>query len=160
MIRAIGTCCLAAILPVPLLHADRDFNDAVASVESAYHVHREHIPLIGLGSFCARVATRGAIKGIRIAEFDDGTKLPAGADLAALLKESLGSQWSLTVETHSSKGEQDAIYSHPHGHRMTLLIASYEAGELSIVRADMDAGHFRQWMHDPVVGHARHPETD
>lgn len=159
MIRAIGTCCLAAILPLPALHAGRDFNDAVASVERAYNVHRQHIPLIGLGSICARFATGGAIKGIRIAEFDDGTRLPEGADLPALLKESLGSQWSLTVETRSSKGEQDAIYSHPHGQRMTLLIASYEAGELSIVRADMDAEHLRRWMHDPVR-HARHSETD
>ena len=159
MIRALGTCCLAALLPLPLLHADRDFNEAIASVESAYHVHRQHIQLIGLASFCTHVASGGAIKGVRIAVFDDEAKLPAGADLAALLKEALGSQWSLTVETRNSKGEQDAVYVHPHARRMTLLIASYAAGELSIVRADMDAEHLRRWMHDPA-GHARHPETD
>lgn len=159
MIRALRLCCLAAILPLPALHADRDFDNAVASVENAYHLHREHIPLMGLASFCAHVGTGGAIKGIKIAEFEDGTKLPEGADLPALLKESLGSQWSLMVETRSRKGEQDAIYARPHGQRMVLLVASYEAGELSIVRADMDAQHLRRWLKDPV-GHARHPETD
>ena len=159
MIRVIGMCCLAAILPLPVLHADHDFDDAVSSVEHVYHVHRQHIPLVGLGSFAARVATGGAIRGIKIAAFDDGTKLPVGADLPALLRESLGSQWSLTVETHTSKGEQDAVYAHPHGQRMTLLIASYEAGELSIVRADVDSEHLRRWMNDHA-GHARHSETD
>lgn len=159
MIRAMGTCLLAALLPLPALHADRDFDDAVSSVEHTYHVHRQHIPLIGLASFCTHVATGGAIKGIRIAEFDDGTRLPEGADLPTLLKETLGSSWSLMVETRSRKGEQDAIYARPHGQRMTLLIASYDTGELSIVRADLDAEHLRKWLNDPVQ-HARHPETD
>lgn len=157
MIRTVATCFLAAILPLPVLHADRDFNQAVSSMENAYHVHRQHIPLIGLASFCAHVATGGAIKGIKIASFDDGTKLPEGADLPALLKETLGSSWSLIVETRSRKGEQDAIYAHPHGHRMTLLIASYDAGELSVVRTDLDADHLRRWIHQRVDHHV---ETD
>lgn len=66
MIRAVATCFLAAILPLPVLHADRyfnDFNQAVSSIENAYHVHRQHIPLVGLASFCAHVATGGAIQG-------------------------------------------------------------------------------------------------
>ncbi len=59
-IGAIGACCLASILPLPVLHADCDFNNGVAFIEDAYHLHREHIPLIGLGSICARVATGGS----------------------------------------------------------------------------------------------------
>ena len=158
MTRAVAACCLAALLPLPL-HADRDFDDVVVAVEHAYHVHRQHMPLLGVASFCAHVATGGAIKGIEIAQFDEGTRLPEGADLPALLKESLGSSWSMVVETRSRKGGQDAIYAHPHGQRMTLLIASYDADGLSIVRADMDAEHLRLWLQDPA-GHARHPETD
>jgi hypothetical protein len=158
------TFCLATFLPFTAIASDHDFDDAVSSIEQTYHVHRQHVPMIGFVSFCAHVATGGAVKGIKIAEFDEGSRLPADADLPALLKDSLGANWSLIVESRSKSsrsesGEQDAIYALPHGERMTLLVASYDHDGLAIVRLDLNASQFRKWMDDPVH-HARHHETD
>jgi hypothetical protein len=156
--KRILTSCLIALSPLTALASDHDFNAAVSSIESAYHVHRQHVPMIGMVSFCAHIATGGAVKGLKIAAFDDGSVLPDSPDLPALLQATLGSGWSLMVDSRSS-GEQDAIYAHPEGHRMRLLIASYDHGDLSVVRVDLDATQLVKWMDDPVR-HAHHAETN
>jgi hypothetical protein len=165
---------LLGFVPLSAIAADHDFNDAVSSIEHNYHLHRQHIPLIGLASFCAHIATSGAVRGIRIAAFAEDARLPGGADLPKLLQGTLGSSWSLIVESRSrgtspgaaaanagqfEAGEQDAIFAHPHGERMTLLVAAYDHEGLSLVRVDLNGAQFGKWMHDPVR-HARHPETD
>jgi hypothetical protein len=147
-----------AFAPKPVLASGHDFDTAVLAIEQNYHFHRQHIPMIGFASLCAHVATGGAVKGIKIAEFDEDAHLPEGSDMPAMLKDALGASWSMVVRSQGH-GEQDAVYARPHGERMTLLIADYEPGELSVVRLDMDAEHLRKWMSDPVH-HARHPETD
>ena len=152
------TAIAIALSPLSAVASDHDFNAAVASIETNYHLHRQHIPMIGLASFCTHVATGGAIKGIKIAQFDDGSVLPSDSDLPALLQQTLGASWSLIVDTRG-KGEQDAIYAHPHAQRMTLLVASYDHGDLSVVRLDLNAEQLARWVNDPV-GHARHHHVD
>ena len=156
--------CAVALTPLTAVASDHDFNAAVASIQASYHVHRQHIPMIGLASFCAHVATGGAIKGIKVAEFDEGSRLPQHADLPALLQSTLGTSWSLVVATRSrgdehGSGEQDAIYARAHGDRMTLLVASYDRDDFSIVRLDMNGEQLAKWIHDPVR-HAGHHHTD
>ena len=146
--------CAIALSPLSAVASDHDFNAAVATIETTYHLHRQHIPMVGLVSLCTHVATGGAVKGIRIAQFDDGSILPPHADLPSLLQGTLGASWSLVVDTRSS-GEQDAIYARPHGQRMTLLVASYDHGDFSVVRVDLNAAQLARWMDDPI-DHTRH----
>jgi hypothetical protein len=158
MKRNLFSWCVASLFPFAAIASDHDFNQAVSSIEQTYHVHRQHTPMIGFAGFAARVATGGSVRGIEIATFDDDSRLPEGADMASLVKGTLGASWSMIVETRSS-GEQDAVYARPHGQRMTLLVASYDHGDLSVVQVDLNAKEFQKWMADPV-GHARHGETD
>jgi hypothetical protein len=164
LLRWSGTalCCVLAAWSVTRLRSvqasDRDFDTAVSAIEQNYHLHRQHIPMVGFASLCAHVATGGAVKGIRIAEFDEDAHLPEGSDMPSMLQNALGESWSMVVKSQG-RNEQDAVYARPHGQRMTLLIAAYEPGEMSVVRLDMDAEHLRKWMSDPVH-HAHHPDTD
>ena len=138
---------MAAVFPIAAMASDHDFHAAVDSIEATYHVRRQHLPMIGLASLCTQVATGGAVKGLEIAQFKEGSKLPEGADMPALLTRTLGPAWSLVVQSRSS-GEQDAVYARPRKERMVLLVASYDHGELSVVRLDMDGVHLAAWMKD------------
>ena len=161
---------LLGCAPLSAIAADHDFNDAVSSIKHTYHLHRRYVPFIRLASFGAHVATGGAVQGMRIAVFDEKKRLPAGADMPGLLKGALGSSWSLVVESISKDispatanagarraSEQDAIFAHPHGERMTLLVATYDDEGLSLVRVDLNAAQFAQWLQDPTR-HARPTE--
>lgn len=156
--KAAMTCCLAALFPLTGIAADHDFNQAVSSIEQTYHVHRQSVPFLGVASFCAHVASGGAIKGIKIAAFDESARLPQDENMGQLVKDSLGASWSMIIESRSS-GEHDAVYARPHGQRMTLLVASYDHGELAVVRLDLSGEQFRKWMDDRTQ-HRHRAETD
>ena len=165
--HAIGWAWIG-LLPLTGLASDHDFGAVAGSLEQGYHLHRKSVPWIGMASFCAHIATGGAVKGIQIAEFDRKAQLPRSADVPAVVQSALGASWSLIVAS-SSRGtgshedgedrEQTAIYARPHGARMTLLVASFDREAMSVVRLDMNAAQFAKWLEKPGA-HLHPEETD
>ena len=51
--------------------SDSDFDGLVSDVAHRYDAHATRIPMMGLVSLCARFATHGGVKGLRVVEFDD-----------------------------------------------------------------------------------------
>ncbi len=133
-----------------------DFGSVVSGVEQQYAVHAQRVPLMGFISLCARFGTGGAVKGLRIAEFDH-LSLTAGNDrLVELVRSQLDAQWQPFVTSRDKDGaEQTVIFVKPAGHALRFLIADYEHGELDIVRMELNGEMLAKWMHDPR-GEAHH----
>jgi len=150
---------IAAVVAVPVAMnaaAGRDFNAVVSAVEQRYASHAERVPLMGLVSFCAWAATRGGVKGMRVAEFDH---LPAAADsgeLEGLVRNSLGQDWQLFVADRSRSGDLSLIFVQPEGASMRMLVADFEHGELDLVRLEVNGDRLQHWMHDPEGSARRH----
>ncbi len=145
----------AAILPFTVHAARPDFDSVVSAVEQRYGAHAQKIPLMGLVSFCARVATADGVKGLRIAEFDRLPAAPDTAELDRLVRDSLGSSWQPFVVDRSRSGDLSVIYVQPDGQAMRMMIADYDHGELDLVRIEVNGERLAHWMHDPG-GSARH----
>ncbi len=166
VMRVAAAWASIALAPVTVMASDHDFGAVVGSLEHGYHLHRKYVPWIGMASFGAHLATGGAVKGIKIAEFEE-TSLSSpktGAvlvDLPEVVKEALGASWSLIVasrsRTEGEEREQTAIFVRPHGARMTLLVASFDREEMSVVRLDMNGPQFARWLEKP--GQHLHPEV-
>ncbi len=146
---------VAAILPFTVHAARPDFDTVVTAVEQRYGAHAQKIPLMGLVSFCARVATGDGVKGLKIAEFDHLPAAPDTAELNRLVSDSLGSVWQPFVVDRSSSGDLSVIYVQPDGQAMRMMIADYDHGELDLVRIEVNGERLARWMHDPG-GNARH----
>ena len=57
---------IVALIPVSGCAASgHDFDAVVSAVETRYPAHVERVPMMGLISFCARVATRDGVKACR-----------------------------------------------------------------------------------------------
>lgn len=137
--------------------AEHDFNSVVSGVEQRYQVHAQKVPMMGMVSFIARVATHGGVKGMRIAEFDHLDTAGSGFDrenLFALVRSRLDDRWQPFVTEHSNHGsDQTVIFVRPAGESMRMLVAEYEHGELNLVRLEMNGTQLAKWMQDPK-GHA------
>jgi len=138
---------LAATLVPPASADDFNFNHLVSSIEQRYDIRHEHIPFLGLASFCAHVYTRGGVRGLRIADFPDaGTSIGAN-DLDSYLHSELGESWSIIVRSHTKSTREDTIiYARSHGDQYILLIADLNGNELSLVKLGMDAEKLRKWI--------------
>jgi hypothetical protein len=139
--------------------AASDFGSVVSGVERQYSVHAQRVPMMGFISFCAHVGSGGALKGLRVAEFDH-LSLPPGEDrLIELMRSQLDAEWQPFVTTREKGGkEQTAIFVRPVGHAMRMLIADYENGELDIVRIELNGDKIARWIEHPrdEVHHAAH----
>jgi len=131
--------------------SDHDFDGVVTGLEQHYGIHGYRLPLMGFAGFCARIATGGGVKGLRVAQFEHLEGGPIDADdISRVIGEQLGSEWRPVVKDHERHGaEQTVIYAHEVGHSMRMLVANYENGELNVVRVELDGDQLAHWMKHP-----------
>jgi hypothetical protein len=145
------------LAPVPAALAQpHDFDAVVSAVEQRYDSHADRVPMMGFVSFCAWVATAGGVKGMKVAEFDHLNRVTDPGDLERVVSQTLGSEWERFVTERNRNGELSLIFAKPHGANMRMLIASYEHGELDVVRLEVNGDRLRHWIHDPEGSARRH----
>jgi len=156
---------LCTIVPVTGCAASHDFDNVVSTIEHRYAVHAQRVPMMGFVSLCSFAASRGGVKGMRIAKFDNLT-LGKSDDLSRLLRDKLGDRWQPFVTEREADGQQDVIYVQPHGDFMRMFIADYDGNELNLVRLDLNGKRLQQWICDPArsartqhyIGKSRTPQ--
>jgi hypothetical protein len=130
--------------------ADRGFDSLVSEVEHRYDVHATRVPMMSFVSLCARLATHGGVKGLRVVEFDDVKATVDVSELASLVRDHLGAEWQPFIQEHGKQGESESIiFVREKGDAMGMMIADYEHGELDVVRMELSGDALAKWMKDP-----------
>jgi len=133
-----------------------DFDSVVSAVEHRYSAHAQRIPMMGLVSFCAHIATKGGVKGMKVAEFDNLPAARESGDLEELVRQSLGPNWQPFVVDHARNGDDSVIYVQPDGGSMRMMIADFDHGELDLVRVEVNGDRLSHWVHDPEGSAKKH----
>ena len=141
------------------------FDGVVNSIESQYHVHATRIPMMGLVSMVAGVATHDGVRSLHVAEFEDFKATVDGQELKQMVEKKLGPEWELMVrETSRKGGEQTLIYCHPEGKHMGLFIVDRDHNELNVVQVSVDPDHLNEsigkWDHQGSHGSAGNAVED
>jgi hypothetical protein len=130
--------------------ADRDFDGLVTAVAHRYDVHATHIPMMSVVSLCARFATHGGVKGLRVVEFDDFKASLNVSELTSLVRNSLGPEWQPFInERDNQGGSQSIIFVRQKGDALRMMIADYDHNELDVVRMELSGDALAKWMKDP-----------
>jgi hypothetical protein len=130
--------------------ADRGFDGLVSEVEHRYDAHVTRVPMMSLVSLCARFASHGGVKGLRVVEFDDVKATVDVSELASLVRNHLGPEWQPFIREHDQQGESESIiFVREKGDSMGMMIAEYEHGELDVVRMELSGDALAKWMKDP-----------
>ena len=138
------------------LAADRDFDGLVSEVAHRYDAHATRIPMMSLVSLCARFATHGSVKGLRVVEFDDVKATLDVFELSSLVRSHLGPEWQPFVNEHDKQGNsQSIIFVREKGDTLRMMIADYDHGELDVIRMELSGDSLAKWMKDPQ-GEAHH----
>jgi hypothetical protein len=130
--------------------ADRDFDGLVTAVAHRYDVHATHIPMMSVVGLCARFATHGGVKDLRVVEFDDFKAALNVSELTSLLRNSLGPEWQPFInEQDKQSGSQSIIFVRQKGGALRMMIADYDHHELDVVRMELSGDALAKWMKDP-----------
>lgn len=139
-------CAVALIVPVVVLASGGGgFDGVVRSIERTYNVHATRIPFMGLVSFISGGATRGGVRDLHVAEFDNFTESLDGEGLTRMVEEKLGPSWARVVRETSRAGhEQTLVYMRPEGARMGLFVLDSDGHELDVVQVSVDPDRINQ----------------
>jgi hypothetical protein len=136
--------------------ADRDFDGLVSEVAHRYDAHATRVPMMSVVSLCARFATHGGVKALRVVEFDDVKAALDVSELTALVRNHLGPEWRPFINERDKQGEsQSIIFVREKGDALRMMIADYDHGELDVVRMELSGDALAKWMKDPQ-GEAHH----
>ena len=136
--------------------ADRDFDGLVSEVAHRYDAHATRIPMMSFVSLCARFASHGGVKGLRVVEFDDVKATLDGSELSSLVRNYLGPEWQPFINEHDKQGKsQSIIFVREKGDALRMMIADFDHGELDVVRMELSGDSLAKWMRDPQ-GEAHH----
>jgi hypothetical protein len=148
---------LAAILPLHYWFASNNgFNAAVAAVEQQYHAQPENIPMQWFVSLCASVSTGGGVRHMRVADFHNIGPVANPDALAAMLSAHLPQPWHRMVLSRDGAQDFSLIYVRPEGRSMRMLVASYDHGELDLVRMDLNGQRLAHFIQNPTHSAAHH----
>jgi len=117
------------------------------ALDSEFHLHAQHIPMMGIVSLFAHGATHGGVRGMRVVTYED---LPDKLDrdgIAKLVRAHLSSGWSLMVRDHatSKDGEDEMVWVQPAGERVRMLVVSLEPHEIDLVQMDLSPDQLAKW---------------
>jgi hypothetical protein len=147
---------LLVVLGVALLVAqgvwaserNRDGFDAlVKGLSTHYAVHPKTIPMMWMVSLCARGATQGGVRGMRVVEFENfGGNGDAGFD--ETVRSSLGEDWSRMVRDWKEDGDESLVYVRAENNRVDMIVVDLSHSGLDLVRMTMDPDQLARWTKD------------
>lgn len=125
-----------------------DFDAMVKALGEHYGAQATKVPLMWAVSLCARGATRGGVRGMRIAQFDHFGPVDDGDEFDAIVESKLGDGWTPTVRERESNGNESLVYTREDGRLTEFVIIDLDHGELNAVRMEMNPEQLARWVNE------------
>ncbi len=135
--RLFSFILISSFLILPVSAKPNEFKTVVSQIKKQYNAKQMRIPMVfGLVGIGARIFTKGAIKGLKIAVFEDQdfSKPLKDNSMESVFANAFDSNWTPNIRSYSKKtGERTYLYSKEAGKDFQLLITSIEARQAVVV---------------------------
>lgn len=144
---AVWMVCAALLSPAAAFAGGTaGFHDVVSSIETQYHVHATHVPMMGFVNFVAFTSSVGGVRGMQVAEFEHFSA--DGDALQRLVAEKLGEGWEPVVhELDRKTNGQTYVFMRPEKKRLRMLVLDLDNGELDVVQMSVRGNHWQGHWH-------------
>jgi len=141
---------MALVMASLAFGSEKQFDRLVHAIETHYGTHRTNIPLMGVANFFVKVAHPEGASSFKLAIFEN--LKTADHDWAERDRfiESFSDGLHPLVRVHSSaSSESTYILAGPVGKSTEMLIATFEAGEATVIQVRVDTSTLLESIQDP-----------
>jgi len=124
----------------------KSFDAMVTALSARYAVQPKKIPLMWMVSLCARGATHGGVRGMRVVQFEHFGTVADRDEFDAIVQSRLGGDWTPTVRERESNGEESLVYTREAGRLTEFVVIDLDHDELDLVRMEMNPQQLAQWV--------------
>jgi len=143
--------------------ADRDFDRLVKAVESHLGAKRTNIPLLGAANFFVKAARPEGVAGFNLAVFENLRPLARedGGELDRIMAEASAGLHPLVRVRSNRNREWTYIYTGDAGKITTMLIATFERNQATIVEVKLSMDALVKALKEPRrAGKSFGPDTE
>ena len=156
MMRRMGGILLVAIGIVLLVAQGVDaserggdsFDALVKGLSAHYSVRPKSIPMMWVVSLCARGATHGGVKGMKVIEFESFTGTGDAREFDEAVRSNLGEDWSEMVREWQRNGNESLVYVRAQNKQIDMIVVDLDRGGLNLVKMTMNPDQLAQWSRD------------
>lgn len=154
LLVAVGVALLV-VTNVEASGGSERFDAMVRALSARYAVQPKKIPMMWMVSLCARGATHGGVRGMRVVQFEHFGKISDRDEFDAIVQSKLGDGWQPTVREREQNGKESLVYTREDGKLMEFVVIDLEHGELNAVRMEMNPEQLAKWVneHEWAAGH-------
>lgn len=153
MRRALLVAVLALAAAAPAW-ARGDHDRVVRAIAARYEARHHGVPLLWLAKL---VVSDPCVRGLKIAVFEDFPARRASLrDLEDVVRGSVGRDWRPFVSVASGE-ELTVVYARPRARGLTLLVATVEDEELTVVQMETEGEALREWVEQPALRARKDP---
>ncbi len=124
------------------------FDAMVRALSTRYAVQPTKIPLMWMVSLCARGATHGGVRGMKIAQFEHFGPVADRDEFDAIVQSKLGGSWTPTVRERESDGKESLVYTREDGRLTEFVVIDLDHDELNAVRMEMNPEQLAKWVNE------------
>jgi hypothetical protein len=129
--------------------AERGFDEIVRAISDQLHTRPLHIPFFGLVNAATFVAQPAGVKHIDLAVFENlDLNDHTAKDVAEVIRKSAGGRWKPFVQVRSRE-ETAIVYMEEDQADCRLLVATVEAGEVTLVEVKLNPKGLQVWLNEP-----------
>lgn len=122
------------------------FDSMVRALSARYAVQPTKIPMMWMVSLCARGATHGGVRGMKVVQFEHFADVADHDEFDAIVQSKLGDGWPPTVRERDSDGKESLVYTREDGRLMEFVVVDLDHGELNAVRMEMNPEQLAKWV--------------
>jgi hypothetical protein len=156
MMRRLGGPLLVVLgvvlLVVQGVHASErggdSFDALVKGLSVRYSVQPKSIPLMWMVSLCARGATHGGVRGMRVVEFENFAEPDDSGGFDKTVRSSLGEDWSQMVREWKRDSGESLVYVRAENSRIDMIVVDLDHGGLNLVKMTMNPDELAKWTKD------------
>jgi len=124
------------------------FDALVKGLSAHYAVQPKTIPLMWMVGLCARGATHGGVRGMRVVEFENFARSDDSGGFDEAVRSRLGEDWLQMVREWSRDGNESLVYVRAEDSRIEMIVVELDRGELDLVKMTMNPDQLAKWTKD------------
>lgn len=130
-----------------------EYKMVVNHLKTKYKAKKVKIPFMWLARFAVKVVRPAGVKSFSVTLFEDlsFSRETLDTEMQAVLKNSMGAEWSPIFRIRSRTGQQAYMYMREAGDSVKIMLVTIENNQAAVIRAKFNPEKLADFLNDPKI---------
>lgn len=130
-----------------------EYKSVVKHLKTKYKAKKVKVPFMWLARFAVKVVRPAGVKSFSMTLFEDlnFSRETLDAEMQAVLKNSMSSEWNPVFRVRSRDGQQAYMYMRESGDNVRIMLVTIDKNQAAVIRATLDPEKLVEFIDNPKI---------